>query len=649
MPNLLKNLIDDLPEVYQSIFGHSEFTYDTSRTCDDRLIEITKIYKLLEGKLERPLKVLDFGCAQGYFSLNLAQLGATVQGIDFLDKNIAVCNALADENTDLMVTFNVGRIEDVLATLKHNEYDLVLGLSVFHHIVHEHGLAEVQGMLATLAEKVKVGIFELALATEPLYWGPSQADDPLNLLSGFSFVHEIKQYPTHLSNISRPLVSASNYCWILNGQIGDFNSYSDDSHMLAKGVHENSRRYFFNNKQIIKIYKLNNLNLFNANIVEFKNEVNFLSNHSKNDDYPQLILSGENQNETWLVREKLEGELLLDVIDNNLNYNADLIIENILKQLVTLEKENLYHNDLRTWNVLIDSKSNAKLIDYGSISTIPADCVMPNNIFLSFYALVKEILDHAIIQPELIRDIDYDLDKLSEPYRSIFIKLFLLQKEEISFLKLYELIIASEENTVPLPSGIYIFEEAQNQIRSTYKTHIVNVENNLSHEKNTSHKWWAKASEAEAKASEAEAKAHEWWTKATEAEANNYALQQSTSWKITKPFRSISQRVKWFTRGVKHWLTFAPSSRPRRVSKQVLLSIKYRINSHPKLKRKLLNLLNRFPEVKARLKKIGNAPYPIQSINILHTQGNAPVQLSPQAKKIYSDLETAIEKQKGKN
>ena len=77
----------------------------------------------------------------------------------------------ADENPDLDVTFEVGRIEEVIKSLTENDYDMVIGLSVFHHIVHEHGLAQVKQWIKRLADCTVILIMELALREEPLYWG----------------------------------------------------------------------------------------------------------------------------------------------------------------------------------------------------------------------------------------------------------------------------------------------------------------------------------------------------------------------------------------------------------------------------------------------------------------------------------------------
>ncbi|MGC1000949.1 class I SAM-dependent methyltransferase, partial [Pantoea agglomerans] len=111
-----------------------------SRSCLDRLEKISSVYNYISEEKGRPLKVLDLGCAQGFFSLNLAELGAIVTAIDYSQPNIDVCNKLASENNNLKVEFFLGSIETVInERVMEGEFDLVLGLSVFHHLVYEHG------------------------------------------------------------------------------------------------------------------------------------------------------------------------------------------------------------------------------------------------------------------------------------------------------------------------------------------------------------------------------------------------------------------------------------------------------------------------------------------------------------------------------
>ena len=152
-----------------------------------------------------------------------------------------------------------------------------------------------------------------------------------------------------------------------------------------------------------------------------------------------------------------------------------------------------------------------------------------------------------------------------------------------------------------------------------------------------------KASEAEAKASEAEAKASEAEIRANDALHHYHMVINSKSWKLMKPFRLAGKFSRWFVVGAKHWITFSPTSRPRRVLKQVVISLKNYINVRPKLKNKIINILNRFPKIKARLKKIGQQKDIISSNNY---QAPEYLHLTPRAQEIYNKLKLAIDENK---
>jgi O-antigen chain-terminating methyltransferase len=127
-----------------------------------------------------------------------------------------------------------------------------------------------------------------------------------------------------------------------------------------------------------------------------------------------------------------------------------------------------------------------------------------------------------------------------------------------------------------------------------------------------------KASQAEIKASQAEEKASQAAEKAILIEANYYALLNSRSWKITQPLREIARFARWFIIGVKHWITFSPTSRPRRVVKSILISFKHYINRHPRFKMKVLDILHYFPGLRTQIKKIMQTHQYTQNDSFIH-------------------------------
>lgn len=417
MSHLLSQLVSDLPEIYQAIYGHPDIAQDTSRACIDRLEKIAEIHDALCTRLGRPLRVLDMGCAQGYFSLSLASRGAEVHGVDFLDKNILVCQALAQENPDVKVTFAVGRLEETVAALKPEQYDLVLGLSVLHHVVHEHGIAQVQRWLAHLADVSKVVILELALREEPLYWGPSQPVHYLELLKDYAFIHELGFFGTHLSVVERPLLVASNGYWVSAQEALPLEHWSTEAHSLAKGTHQGSRRYYWFEDRFAKIIRFDGeRGVFNRS--EFEQELKFLSDIPNGFIGPRLFASSQENNEGMLVMERLRGRLLLDVLQEGGAFDTVGVLTEILEQLVALEAAGLYHQDIRTWNVMVLDSGELRLIDYGSIGPVAKDCVWPDNIFLAFMIFVHELSAGRVDDPSSLRAVSFSPYDLSEPLRS---------------------------------------------------------------------------------------------------------------------------------------------------------------------------------------------------------------------------------------
>ena len=437
---MIEHLVSDLPEVYQPIHGHPELSGQVSRSCADRLAHIARIHDGLQSLLARPLKVLDLGCAQGYFSFNLAERGASVHGVDFLDKNVAVCNALAQENAELQVSFEVGRVEDAIAALEPEQYDLVLGLSVFHHIVHEKGVVAVRAMFDHAAAQSGALVVELALREEPLYWAPAQAEDPRSLLDGIAFVHEAARHDTHLAPIPRPLFVASNRYWILDGRADRFEDWSFEPHALAHGTHCSSRRYFFSAEAVLKHYRFDHPR-GEHNKAEFTKELQFLQQPPRGFLAPELIQHGKNDKEGWLVIQRIHGRLLLDLLREGGPVECRVVLLEVLKQLAVLEGAGLYHDDVRTWNVIVAEDGTSHLIDYGSIGSRAQDCVWPGNLFLSFLIFVREVVTGVVDDPDPLRTIAISPYGLPQPYRAWASHLWRRPLAQWSFKIMYETLI----------------------------------------------------------------------------------------------------------------------------------------------------------------------------------------------------------------
>lgn len=428
----IETLVENLPEVYQPIFNHPEFTAQASRGCQDRLEKIASAYDSISREKGRPLKVLDLGCAQGFFSLNLAKRGATVTAVDYSQPNINVCRKLAEENPEFKVEFLLGSIEPVIQEkIGAQEYDMVLGLSVFHHLIYEHGAEFVFGLFKTLAQKVETGIFEFALNSEPLYWADAQPEEPRQLISDYAFSHQLSMYGTHLSAVERPLYFASNRYWHVDDLYGVIDHFSDRSHQLDNFYHGHSRRYYFSGENIIKIFLTSQNNT--ANQAELANESAFLGKTVAGFRSAKLLSYGSTEGESWLAREAISGRLLLDMIMAGEEYDDEQIIAGILEQVTALENEGLYHNDLRPWNILIGDDGLVYIIDYGSISESATDGDDLYGQILSFFVLIKEVAQHKIREQKSSRPRFIAPHDFPQKYQSWMSKVWMQPSQEWRF------------------------------------------------------------------------------------------------------------------------------------------------------------------------------------------------------------------------
>lgn len=429
---MIRNLVAQLPEIYQPIFGHPELSEQTSRPCEDRLQKIAAVYKSMERELGRPLSVLDLGCSQGFFCLNLAQLGATVHGVDFLDKNIAVCEALSAEHPSWKLSFQVGRVEEFIEQLSPGRYDLVLGLSVFHHVAYAGGAESVKRLLKQLAETTGAQIFELALREEPLYWGPAQPEDPFELVEQIGFVHLLGKIPTHLSHISRPLyVTSDRYC-IFDETVIPFSHWTSHAHAFAAPSSRASRRYYFADHQMVKYYRLDQEQQL-LNQTEQAKEVQFLNSAPPGFKVPRLLASGGAVSAVWTVMERLPGRTLLELEQQHVDFDRTATLEAVLDQLVILESAGLYHTDLRTWNVLRSDNGTVQLIDFGSISNDPRDCSRPSDIFLAFFQFAHELLSGKTLGARPAQRVLLSPARLETPLKAAFQSLWHLAREDWCF------------------------------------------------------------------------------------------------------------------------------------------------------------------------------------------------------------------------
>lgn len=135
---------------------------------------------------DRPLSgltVADIGCGGGLLSEPMARLGATVTGIDAVEKTVGIARAHA-EMSGADVTYRVGSVEEMAATGE--TYDVVLNMEIVEHVADlgafvagSSRLVKPGGMMvfATLNRTIKSFALAIVGAEYVLRWLPRGTHD----------------------------------------------------------------------------------------------------------------------------------------------------------------------------------------------------------------------------------------------------------------------------------------------------------------------------------------------------------------------------------------------------------------------------------------------------------------------------------------
>lgn len=94
------------------------------------------------------LRVLDVGCGGGILSESLARLGATVTGIDVVERNIQIARLHAAQS-QLDIEYQLTSVEELAQT--QTRYDVVFNMEVVEHV------ADLQGFMRGCSALVKDG------------------------------------------------------------------------------------------------------------------------------------------------------------------------------------------------------------------------------------------------------------------------------------------------------------------------------------------------------------------------------------------------------------------------------------------------------------------------------------------------------------
>lgn len=123
---------------------------------------ISGAVKTLLGPELSKCSVVDFACNHGYFSLELAHLGArSALGVDLRQINVDKATLLKNHFGVQNATFRVQDIYDL--TQQGEQFDVVLNLGVFYHITDPFKLAQLSYDLCT-----RFAVFDSIMHKEPV-------------------------------------------------------------------------------------------------------------------------------------------------------------------------------------------------------------------------------------------------------------------------------------------------------------------------------------------------------------------------------------------------------------------------------------------------------------------------------------------------
>ena len=342
----------------------------------------------------------------------------------------------------MKVKFLLTSIENFIPTIQPNEYDLVLGLSIFRELYKAHKFSEVQDMMAELAKKIPVCIFEPELEKEfpeddlPKYY--------IGVFKDFRIRKVLSRNAGENPEIERPLVFASND-YIFFDELGLLKIDDAHSHNMM-GSENDDKLFIFCGDKFIKFSKIfEGLSEGNGSYERVTQGVKFLSEFGGSHGFPKLyaseIYKDEYLGQSFIVRDKLEGETLEKIIASGEDFDHWDVIKQVLSQLVFLEENGLYHDDVHQCNVLYKD-GKAFLIDYESIGEQKSTAIHRFNLLQVFFSFMCCLLENVSqnVNPKLLLHLKKHVD--IKKYHQIS----KIKSGEKFFARLYEILFESDDD-----------------------------------------------------------------------------------------------------------------------------------------------------------------------------------------------------------
>jgi O-antigen chain-terminating methyltransferase len=357
-------------ESYQPLYNCPVESFDLKRDCIDRC-------KTIEEALDDygpKFRGIDLGCSLGYISFYFAERGAMIDAYDY-DTKVAATAKRVQEFNRIPVNFRVGTLDkEFVNKIPDNTYNVAFILSVLHHVGNINGFTYVQQLLCELTNKIPIVFVELAIREEdvPHSWRNNLPNDPLETFSccNNSEVTKIGEFPTHLSNTKRPLFMIKQKTIAVNGKLYRIDRTSTMSYPGSPGCNRSfiwAQDVFIKKHRICEgLHKEESLRQIIRELANF----DFINARARR--IPVLKDLEIKKGEITAVFERLDMVNLIDVIKKNNGSNVRELFIEILKAVAELRNFGLYHNDLRIWNIMVNS-NKAFLVDLGHATAEESD------------------------------------------------------------------------------------------------------------------------------------------------------------------------------------------------------------------------------------------------------------------------------------
>ena len=359
-------------EPYQPAYGLPGVIADPARASKDRCRAIEHHFAgALRGK-----RLLDVGSSLGFVCYYFADRGVTTEGWEFNPANVEVSQLIGELN-GVPSTIRTREFDlDSVTAIQPGQFDVVTLLSVLHHVVHHQGLAQTKELLRELLSRVPVLVLELAVKGEDpdLFWDAALPEDELEVLELVRDqvdVIPLGQFGTHLSTRSRPLYVVTRKDTVtVNNRVYAVSRDRAEAYANSWAVHDHEdRRYYWGEDFFIKRYSFSGPDSENAQLIA--REMAALLSLRDLPGVPQLLDLEMTGGQATIVYARAEG----DLFELGVAQDPEVVrqvVDQVLAALRALRGRGLFHNDVRSWNVLWDG-SRAILIDYADAAPVDRD------------------------------------------------------------------------------------------------------------------------------------------------------------------------------------------------------------------------------------------------------------------------------------